>query len=464
MYNNIKLLLIIIFGNLLNFTNAHAFDNERSVKPNVILIVADDMGVGDISAFNEGLSETPKLDKLIDESVYFNQAYAGSPVCAPSRAALLTGRYPHRTGSVTLSQRNFPDLTRIKKDELLISEIYKNNGYATGLIGKWHSGVGEGYHPLERGFHEFLGFNIGTDIPNYFEYQLDINGEYQSFSGEYLTDVLTRRAIDFVRRHKNNPFFLHLAHYAPHRPLSAPEEAIEKYFERGFDENIATIYAMIEIMDRGIGELVDELNELGIREDTIIIFTSDNGPDPLVGERFNLDSRGAKYYVYEGGIHVPFFVSWHGVISPAKRDEIIHFTDVFPTLIDICELETPDSSKKIDGVSISGLLYGETKKVRIPDHRFWQWNRGVPYYSHNAAIREGDWKLVKPFVTTAIPDSQSKLDPILFNLEKDPQEKIDYSDKYPEIYNRLRVFLRQWSREVEFDRLKSNLEFEFMIG
>jgi len=454
MYNNIKLLLIIIFGNLLNFTNAHAFDNERSVKPNVILIVADDMGVGDISAFNEGLSETPKLDKLIDESVYFNQAYAGSPVCAPSRAALLTGRYPHRTGSVTLSQKNFPDLTRIKKDETLISDIFSNNGYVTGLVGKWHSGMGEGYHPLDRGFHEFIGFNIGTDIPNYFEYQLDVQGEYQSFSGEYLTDVLTREAIDFVRKNKDNPFFLHLAHYAPHRPLSAPEETIEKYLDRGFDENIATVYAMIEIMDIGIGDLVDELDELGIREDTIIIFTSDNGPDPLVGERFNLDSRGAKYYVYEGGIHVPFFVSWHGVISPAKRDEVIHFTDVFPTLIDICDLQIPDALKKIDGGSISGLLYGETENVRLPDLRFWQWNRGVPYYSHNAAIREGDWKLVKPFVTMRIPDSESNALPNLFNLADDPSETIDLSEEYPERYNRMRVLLRQWSREMEWDRMK----------
>lgn len=453
MHKIIKIFLLIIFLTFLSFINAYAFDNESSVKPNVILIVADDMGVGDISAFNGGLSETPILDKLIGEGIYFNQAYAGSSVCAPSRAALLTGRYPHRTGSVTLNQRNFPDLTRIKKNEILVSDIFKYNGYVTGLIGKWHSGIGVGYHPLERGFHEFIGFSAGSDISNYVDFQLDIQGEYKSVVGEYLTDLFNREAIKFVRKHKNNPFFLHLAHYAPHRPLSAPNEVIKKYLNRGFDENTATIYAMIEIMDRGIGDLVYELDELGIRDNTIIIFTSDNGPDPLVGERFNLNHRGAKYYIYEGGIHVPFFINWQNNIQPSKRDEVIHFTDLLPSLIEICDLEVPDSLRILDGGSFYGLLYEKSLNVRLPDHRFWQWNRGVPYYSHNAAIREGDWKLIKPFVTMRIPDSESNALPKLFNLADDPSETIDLSEEYPERYDRMRVLLRQWSREMEWDRM-----------
>ena len=256
---------------------------QASESPNVILILADDLAIGDLSCFNDGLTRTPRLDTLVSEGVYFNHAYAGSPVCAPSRAALLTGRYPHRTGSVTLNQIQFPELTRLHLDEVTLADRFSAVGYATGLVGKWHSGPGEAYHPLKRGFDEFVGFNDGTDIETYFQYQLDVQGTYQSFDGPYLTDELTDRAIDFVNRHRGNPFFLHLAHYAPHRPLSAPRELIDFYLAKGLDENIATVYAMVEIIDRGIGRLLDELQRLGLEEKTLILFSSDNGPDPQVG-------------------------------------------------------------------------------------------------------------------------------------------------------------------------------------
>jgi len=304
--------------------------------PNVILILADDLAIGDLSVFNQGLSRTPRLDRLTDESVYFDRAYSGSPVCAPSRAALLTGRYPHRTGSVTLNQIKFPNLTRLRLEETTIADRFKRSGYATGLVGKWHSGPGAAYHPLKRGFDEYAGFNDSTDIKTYFKYRLDIQGEYREFEdGPYLTDEFTRRAVDFVRRHRAEPFFLHLAHYAPHRPLSAPEELIAHYLRKGLPEKTAKVYAMIEVMDKGIGEVLDELDRLNLAEQTLVIFASDNGPDPLVGERFNLKNRGTKYMINEGGIHVPFMVRWPGRFKPASQDEVIHFTDVAPTLIEI---------------------------------------------------------------------------------------------------------------------------------
>ncbi|MCK4748966.1 MAG: sulfatase-like hydrolase/transferase, partial [Bacteroidales bacterium] len=248
-------------------------DNSNGInRPNVILILADDMAYGDLSAINGGITQTSNLDRLARESVWFSQGYSAAPVCAPARAALLTGLYPHQTGCVTLGMQRFPELARMDKDLITLADVFGYNGYVTGLIGKWHCGEGEGYHPMDRGFQEFEGF-LGYMVQSYFSYELDINRRIQKFENQYLTNDLSKRAVEFVRRHKNEPFFLHLAHYAPHRPLDAPPEIVDNYLERGFEENTAIIYAMIQVMDHGIGELITELDRLGIRENTLIIFT-----------------------------------------------------------------------------------------------------------------------------------------------------------------------------------------------
>lgn len=422
-------------------------------RPNVILILADDMAPGDLASVNGGLSTTPRLDALANESLAFKNAYAGSPVCAPSRAALLTGRYPHRTGSVTLNQQKHPELTRIKLDETLLSERFRANGYATGIVGKWHSGTGTAYEPLRRGFDESIVFHDSTEVKTYFKYQLDHNGEVHHYQDEgYLTDVLTEHAVDFVRRHRDEPFFLHLAHYAPHRPLSAPEELIVKYTAKGLDEKIAKIYAMIEVMDTGIGVLLDELDTLGLTENTLVIFASDNGPDPLVGERFNEPHRGAKYMVNEGGIRVPFFVRWPGTIEPGGREEVVHFIDVVPSLVEICQLERGPQGLPIDGVSFAGLLSEEYTDFTPPTRRFWQWNRLHPRVTHNGAVHEGDWKMVKPFVTKNYPEGPSDLPYRLYNLSTDPGEQNDIAAEYPEEVERLTRLYRSWFSEIEADR------------
>ncbi len=418
-------------------------------KPNVILILADDMGLGDLGCLNDGRTRTPQLDRLKGQSVWFKQAYSAAPVCAPARAALLTGRYPHRTGAVTLNMEKFPKLARIRKDETTMADVFRSSGYVTGLIGKWHSGLGREYHPLARGFDEFQGFLGHLYAPSYFDYRLDIQDRTQSFSDRYLTTDLSKRAVGFVRRHKQEPFFLHLAHYAPHRPIEAPEERITPYLDRGFDRETATVYAMIEIMDEGIGELLAELDRLGLEDNTIVIFSSDNGPDPLVNARFNLQLRGCKYTVYEGGIHVPFMVRWPKRFSPGERNDVIHFTDVLPTLIDLCELKAP-SDLKLDGGSLAPVLSGEQKG--LPGQRFWQWNRKVPRYSHNAAVREGDWKLVRPYVTRSIPKKKSKRPVVLYNLASDPTESRDVAGEHPERVSRMAADLEAWAKEIEEDR------------
>ncbi|MEM9481072.1 MAG: sulfatase-like hydrolase/transferase, partial [Verrucomicrobiota bacterium] len=384
----------------------HATHVTAAKPPNVILILADDMALGDMSCFNGGVSRTPNLDRLKEESVWFHQAYSASPVCAPARAALLTGRYPHRTGVVTLNMERFPALTRLKTDEVTMADVFRANGYVTGLIGKWHLGIGRDFHPLSRGFDEFEGFIGHLHVPSYFDYVLDIGGETKAFPDRYLTHDLSERAVKFVQRHREGPFFLHLAHYAPHRPIEAPDDKIQPYLEKGLDEETATVYAMIEVMDEGIGELLEELERLKIAENTIVVFASDNGPDSLVKERFNVDLLGTKYLVNEGGIRVPFMVRWKGQLAPDEVHEMIHFIDVLPTLGELCGLKLP-IKMPLDGSSFAPLLRGQEWKGA--EYRFWQWNRGLPRYSHNAAVREGDWKLVRPFVTKNMPKGNSKL-------------------------------------------------------
>lgn len=429
----------------------------QSKKPNVILILADDMGLGDLSALNGGLNKTPFLDQLMKESVWFTAAYSGSAVCAPSRAALLTGQYPHKTGVVSLEQKVYPSLTSLSKKVVTLADLFLQNGYKTGLVGKWHLGLGEAYHPMKRGFKEFTGF-IGAPS-SYFDYKLDFNGTIKKITGEYLTEQFTRSAIEFIQKHKSEPFFLHLAHYAPHRPLEAPSKIVEAYLDKGFNKNTATIYAMIEIMDQGIGAVLKELDRLRIAENTIVIFCSDNGPDPLTGERFNLKMSGSKYKVTEGGIHIPMMIRWTGKLAPGKENRLFHFIDVLPTVAALCKLNVPPSiSGRIDGRSYAKELTGGKTDEASSHALFWQWNRGVPYYSHNAAIRMGKWKLVKPPVTRDIPHGESSLKPLLYDLEKDPFEANDLSGNYPEVYDHLALLLEEWCRRMEFERL-SNTDY-----
>lgn len=433
---------------------AVAQEKNLPYRPNVILILADDMCIGDLSSMNGGISRTPVLDDLKSQSVWFNQAYSASAVCAPARASLLTGRYPHRTGVVTLDMKRFPTLTNLGSEEVTVADVFREHGYYTGMIGKWHVGTRPESHPMKRGFQEFAGFR-GFDVQSYFRYRLDINGKFRDYDGKYLTDELTEQAVSFVNRHKGSPFFLHLAYYAPHRPLGAPGELVQYYRARGLNDKTATIYAMIEVMDRGIGRVLSELDRLGLRENTLVIFASDNGPDPLTGERFNMNFSGQKYSVNEGGIRVPMLFHWKGKLKPMHINGIAHFTDVLPTLADICQLSlSPERRERLDGSSLSAVLSGGSGGDSSIA-RYWQWNRGVPYYTHNAAMRQGNWKILRPMLTTDVVESESTLKPMLFDLSRDSAESTDVSAGNPKVYERMKVMLEDWCRKVEADRLKA---------
>lgn len=420
--------------------------NAASARPNVILILADDLAPGDLSS---DVCRTPNLDQLARQSLVCTNAYAGSCVCAPSRACLLTGRYPHRTGVVTLNMNRYPDLTRLHRSERTIADDFSIAGYVTGLIGKWHTGQGRHYHPMDRGFNEFEGF-FGSETIDYFDYRLTLGRQRQPASRDgYLTDDLSNRAIEFVHRHRDHPFFLHLAHYAPHRPLQAPQALIQSYVDRGLNRSTATVYAMIEVMDRGIGRLTETLRELDLAEKTLVVFASDNGPDPLAGDRPNRPFRGTKYMVNEGGIRVPLMFHWPETLQPSVSERVIHFADILPTLLTVCQIDRPAAAPPLDGVAYGPVTGIESQ---APPMRFWQWNREMPNYTQNAAVRMGSHKLVRPFVTRNGNVVDSHLPPRLYDLQTDPGEQMDLSGEQPELTQRLDDALSDWSRSVEADR------------
>jgi arylsulfatase A len=469
-------------------------------KPNVVLIVADDCGYGDLGCFGDGTARTPALDALVADGVVFRQHYSASPICAPARASLLTGRYPHRTGAI--AQHEVHGLDRIGLGEVTLADRFKAAGYATGLIGKWHNGTFDPrFEPNARGFNEFVGFCGGWS--DYYRWHLRENDSLRKGDGRYMTDVLTEEAQRFVQRHRKDAFFLMLAYSAPHSPFQAPESLVRPYRDRGLSRIVGTTYAMIERMDEGIGELMETLRRTGVEQNTIVLFTSDNGPaffnpsymlepgEPTFNERFNAGMRGSKGWVYEGGIRVPMIVRWPGGMPGGRiSDRLIHFTDWVPTLTALAGIART-SGPPLDGCDVSPLLRGG--ELSEAPRRFWQWNLYAPYVGTNAAARDGDWKLVRPMITgtrfftkemfvseadeqlftsfvqadlnhKTDPRSVTRLIPVphvrypppepveLYNLRNDPNETVDLAAHCPERASRMLRDLETWFEEVEAER------------
>lgn len=470
------------------------------MKPNIILIVADDMGYGDFGVFSEGRVHTPNLDRLVDEGLCLTQHYSGSPVCSPARAALLTGRYPHRTGALTPQEVRGKD--RIALDEVTIGDTFKSAGYATGLIGKWHNGaLDDRYHPNARGFDEFVGFRGGW--MDYWDWRIERNGAREETDGRYLTDVFAAESIDFIRRHQSEPFLLCLTYNAPHSPLHAPDDVTARYVEAGHSESVAMTYAMIEQMDHGVGQLLTELDTLGIADNTFISFTSDNGPAmrlraDQVPEGVSVDThrpnagfRGAKGSVYEGGIRVPWICRWPAGLEGGSCDDLIHFTDWLPTLTGIARIDQLDRGHPIDGEDVFPVLTGQSSDDRT---RFWQLSPHNPLYTSNAAMRDGQWKLVRPVLKLEPADQRSRdaqaryvemdiaykyhpeqvtelmsdpdpdfiipepLPPELYDISSDPFEETNLADRHPDRVSRMLSDLEAWAEEVEHDRLRTGIQ------
>ncbi len=447
------------------------------------------MGYGDFGRFNKGLSETPVLDALIDESVCLRQQYTASPVCNPSRATLLTGRYPHRTGSIdTLEWRG---LERLALRERTLADMLREAGYATGLIGKWHLGAFDPrYHPHRRGFDETLCFRGG--MHDYFDWRLETNDGVLHADGRYLTDVWTDAACDFVQRHAKGPkpFFLHLTYNAPHTPIQCPEQDVAPFRELAESGQVtpavATLYGMIRRMDRGIGRLLETLDRSGAAENTLVVFSSDNGPQFGGGEagdrlnRFNCHFNGSKGHVFEGGIRVPAIVRWPDGLEPGRTlDHMVHFVDWLPTLLHAAGVALPTDGPAIDGLDVWPVIRDGSGDVCT--RRFWQWNRYTPLPHCNAAMRDGPYKLLYPRIPEAfqVPDiawlrvcmyepermAERGLvtDPLpprevpevpaqLYNLDDDPCEQNDLAEAHPDIARRMIRELDNWFEDVEAER------------
>ena len=452
-------------------------------RPNIVLMLADDMGYGDFGVFGDGSPQTPALDELVSEGVCLTQHYSASPVCAPARAALLTGRYPHRTGAIdTLEGRG---LDRLALREVTLANLLRSAGYATGLVGKWHLGaLDPRYHPNARGFDEFVGFRGGWS--DYYQWRLDRNGSFERTDGRYLTDVFAEESAQFIRRHKHEPFFLHVAFNAPHFPFQAPDEDVRPFRESGrLTTRLGILYAMIYRMDLAVARILEELDRHGLREDTVVLFTSDNGPQ-MGGQgeecitRFNARFSGAKGSVLEGGIRVPAVLRWPaGVDARGQMHEMVHFVDWLPTLLAMAGLEPP-RELALDGQSVLPVLRGEQGEVAT--RRFWQWNRYTPLVTCNAAMRDGAWKLVRPAIREAMQVAPADLDvdrrlkyepeaiadvsptpeperqvpppppPLLFDVEEDPYEQSDLASSQPGRVARMLRELEAWFEAVEAER------------
>lgn len=454
------------------------------MKPNIVFILADDMGYGDFGAVNGGLSRTPALDQLMSESVCFTQQYTASPVCNPSRACLMTGRYPHRTGSIdTLEWRG---LERLALRETTLADVLKSAGYKTGLVGKWHLGAFDmRYHPLNRGFDETVCFRGG--MHDYYDWRIEFNEDVVKGDGRYLTDVWTEEAIQFIKRHETEPFFLHVAYNAPHTPLQAPDEEVQPFLETGkFNKGVSALYGMLHRMDSGVARILETLRNRGLADNTIVMFTSDNGPQfggqgEYRLDRFNCQLHGAKGSVYEGGLRVPMLMRWPAGLDGGRQvEDMVHFSDWFPTILSLANVPLP-KGLNIDGIDVQAVVRGEKGKVRTK--RFWQWNRYTPLVTSNAAVRDGNWKLVRPAIAESMeapccdpwlrismyeperlienglitdPEPPRSVPepppPELYNIAEDPLEAANLADRHPDVAHRLLRDLEAWFEEVEQER------------
>ncbi len=400
---------------------------EIKIKPNIIIILTDDQGWGDLSCNGNTNLNTPNIDNLAETGVTFDRFYV-SPVCAPTRAELLTGRYHLRGGVTGVSSGQ----ERLNLDEATIAEIFKNAGYATAVYGKWHNGSQPPYHPNSRGFDDFYGFCSGH-WGNYFSPMLEHNGEIVKGNG-FIIDDLTNHGLAFMEENKDNPFFLYLPYVTPHSPMQVPDKWWKKFENMELEmlhrepekEDVPftrAALAMCENIDWNVGRIAEKLEELGLAENTIIIYLSDNGPNSW---RWNGGMKGRKGSTDEGGVRVPMFIKWEGVLQPGKKiEEIAGIIDLLPTLTDLTNIDF-QHEKPLDGVSLKPLL---TETNPTWHERF--------IFSHWAG-------------RTSVRNQQFRLDHEghLFDMMNDPAQTKVANEKYPAVTKQMIHVKETWEEEV----------------
>jgi arylsulfatase A-like enzyme len=412
----------------------------RNGKPNVLVILVDDLGYGDLSSYGATDLKSPNIDSLVRAGMRFNNSYANCPVCSPTRAALLSGRFPDLVGVPGVIRTHVTNnWGYLSPQAVLLPQILKRAGYHTAIVGKWHLGLASPNKPNERGFDHFHGF-LGDMMDDYYNHRrhgfnyMRLNDAEIDPEG-HATDLFAQWAIDYLReraKNKEQPFFLYLAYNAPHTPIQPPEEWIKRVKQReaGISDKRAKLVALIEHLDAGIGKVIDALKETGLSDNTLVVFTSDNGGQLGVGAS-NGPLRAGKGDMYEGGIREPMCAMWPGRIKPGSRSDRVAMTmDIFPT---VCEAAGLATEHEIDGVSFLPTLLGRKEPG---DERllFWVRREGGKRYGGRAyyAARQGDHKLLQ----------NSPFEPLeLYNLKDDPKEEHPLDERHP-MYRKLFVALQ----------------------
>jgi arylsulfatase A-like enzyme len=407
-------------------------------KPNIIVIVADDLGYGEITCDGKQPIPTPRTASIAQGGVCFSSAYVTCPVCSPTRAGLLTGRYQQRFGHEFNPgpAQQADEKFGLPLSEITLADRLKKLGYATGMVGKWHLGYRRPFHPLRRGFDEFFGFlggahsyvDSGADAGNKI-----LRGEKAVDEPDYLTDAFGREAVAYIDRHKQEPFFLYLTFNAVHAPLQTPDKYLSRFADIK-DEKRRTFAAMLSAMDDNIGKVLDKLKQEKLEDDTLIFFIADNGGPTAQTTSRNDPLHGFKAQVWEGGIRVPSAIQWKGHIPAGKKyDAAVSSLDIVPTALAAAG-GSPGSEHPLDGVDLVPYVSGANDKS---PHDKLYWRFGPQW-----AIRSGDFKLLQP------PQGSMQL----FDLAQDIGEKRDLTAEKPDVVKQLKADYEQWNAQLESPR------------
>ena len=448
--------------------------DEKAPPPNIIYFLADDLGYAELGSYGQQWIKTPNIDRIAHEGIRFTQHYSGNAVCAPSRCNLMTGKHPGHAyirdnGDPAHLQYmkeemgwEFPGQNPIPDEEITIAEMLKQKGYATAAIGKWGLGhFGTTGDPNQQGFDLFYGFNCQRHAHNHYPTFLWHNrekeilpGNDRTLSGEtYSQDRFREVAIDFIKSHKDEPFFLYMPFAIPHLSIQVPDAALEQYkgvipeedYEhKGYLKHPfprAGYAAMVSYLDGDIGAIMDVVKELGLDDNTLVMFSSDNGPtfDRLGGSDSEFfasagDFRGLKGSLYEGGIRVPLVARWPGKIAPGSESDLLSaFWDIMPTIAEVTGTSAPTG---IDGLSLAPTLLNAGNQ-QTHDYLYWEF----PSYGGQQAVRRGDWKAIRQNILRQ--DNPDPLKIELYNLAEDAGESKDVSGENPELVEQLRMIMRE---------------------
>jgi len=416
-------------------------------SPNIVIIMADDLGYGDLSSYG-GWIDTPHLDALAASGLRFTDFHSSGNVCSPTRAALMTGRYPHRAGlsQVVYAAVRRPEYFHGMQDvEWTLGEAFQAEDYTTALFGKWHLGYHPEFNPTRHGFDHFRGFVSGNiDYRSHIDSQGRKDWWHDDTLVEepgYLTELITKHAVSFIESHKESPFLLYLPHHAPHYPFQGPKDPAERTVDGEFEhigsepDKKRAYREMVESMDQSIGNVMDTLRKHSLHENTLVWFMSDNGAARWGS---NTPLNGSKGTDWEGGHRVPAIAYWPGQIEPGVTDALICTMDVMPTVLNVIDAkESP--KRRFDGLDVTSTLF---QNAQVGSREIY-WNRGGNA-RRGGAVREDQWKLLVAF------EQRTLLPPKLFDLSTDLGEQNDLSKRHPERTSEMKAKLDAWL--VEMDR------------